>query len=110
MLRRFRNQNRPPEAEADRLEERNRRVVFEPKHIMASGSLAPQFPWTPIEARKRNGEPEMRNYWDGGLVDNTPLGDALEAFSDGDKVYRLLIVLNLYPLTGIAAEEPVRCR
>jgi len=100
VLRRFRNQNRPPEAEADRLEERNRRVVFEPKHIMASGSLAPQFPWTPIEARKRNGEPEIRNYWDGGLVDNTPLGDALEAFSDGDKVYRLLIVLNLYPLTG----------
>jgi NTE family protein len=91
VLRRFRNRNRPPDAEADRLEESDRRVVFEPKHIMASGSLAPQFPWTPIEAG---------NYWDGGLVDNTPLGDALEAFSDGDKVYRLLIVLNLYPLRG----------
>ena len=72
----------------------------QPKHIMVSGSLAPQFPWTPIEARKGNGELELRNYWDGGLVDNTPLGDALEAFSDGEKVYRLLIVLNLYPLTG----------
>jgi NTE family protein len=100
VLRRFRNKNRPPEAEADRLEESDRRVTFEPKHIMASGSLAPQFPWTPIEGRKSNGEPEMRNYWDGGLVDNTPLGDALEAFSGGDKVYRLLIVLNLYPLKG----------
>ena len=91
VLRRFRNQNRPPEAELDRLEESDRRVMFEPKHIMASGSLAPQFPWTPVGTR---------NYWDGGLVDNTPLGDALEAFSDHDKVYRLLIVLNLYPLAG----------
>jgi NTE family protein len=100
VLRRFRNQNRPPDAEPDRLEERNRRVLFEPKHIMASGSLAPQFPWTSIEARKRNGDLELRNYWDGGLVDNTPLGDALEAFSEGEKVSRLLVVLNLYPLKG----------
>jgi len=100
VLRRFRNKNRPPEAEPDRLEESDRRVTFEPKHILASGSLAPQFPWTPIEAPKRNGELEIRNYWDGGLVDNTPLGDALEAFSEDDKVYRLLIVLNLYPLKG----------
>jgi NTE family protein len=91
VLRRFRNKNRPPEAEPDRLEETDRRVVFEPKHIMASGSLAPQFPWTSIGTR---------HYWDGGLVDNTPLGDAIEAFSDGDNVYRLLIVLNLYPLRG----------
>jgi NTE family protein len=91
VLRRFRNQNRPPDAEVDRLEESDRRVAFEAKHIMASGSLAPQFPWTPIGTR---------NYWDGGLVDNTPLGDALEAFSDDDKVYRLLIVLNLYPVKG----------
>jgi predicted acylesterase/phospholipase RssA len=91
VLRRFRNRNRPPDAEPDRLEESDRRVVFEPQHIIASGSLAPQFPWTSIG---------RRNYWDGGLVDNTPLGDALEAFSEDDKVYRLLIVLNLYPLKG----------
>jgi len=100
VLRRFRNKNRPPDAEPDRLEERNRRVVFEPKHIMASGSLAPQFPWTSIEGRKRNGAPEARNYWDGGLVDNTPIGDALEAFSGDEQVYRLVIVLNLYPVRG----------
>jgi predicted acylesterase/phospholipase RssA len=100
VLRRFRNKNRPPEAEPDRLEESDRRVAFEPKHIMASGSLAPPFPWTPVEGRNRHGQPEIRNYWDGGLVDNTPLGDALEAFSEDDKVYRLLIVLNLYPLKG----------
>jgi predicted acylesterase/phospholipase RssA len=91
VLRRFRNKNRPPDAEPDRLEESDRRIVFEPKHIMASGSLAPQFPWTSID---------RRHYWDGGLVDNTPLGDALEAFSEDDSVYRLLVVLNLYPLKG----------
>src|ERR1051325_4312572 len=100
VLRRFRNKNRPPEAEPDRLEESDRRVVFGPEHIMASGSLAPPFPWTPIESRDRQGELDIRNYWDGGLVDNTPLGDALEAFSEHTKVYRLLVVLNLYPLRG----------
>ena len=45
-LRRFRNQARPTRAESDRAEEKNDPVVFEPKHILASGSLAPQFPWT----------------------------------------------------------------
>jgi NTE family protein len=100
ILRRFRNKNRPPDAEPDRLEESDRRVDFEPKHIMASGSLAPPFPWTPIEGQTRHGGLETRRYWDGGLVDNTPLGDALEAFSEDARVYRLLIVLNLYPLRG----------
>jgi len=100
VLRRFRNKNRPPEAEPDRLDESDRRVAFAPEHIMASGSLAPPFPWTPIEGRNRHGHLEARNYWDGGLVDNTPLGDALEAFSNDSTVYRLLIVLNLYPLRG----------
>ena len=61
------------------------------EHIMASGSLAPQFPWTRIGTQL---------YWDGGIVDNTPLGDAMEAFSEDDEVYRLLVVMNLYPLTG----------
>jgi predicted acylesterase/phospholipase RssA len=100
VLRRFRNKNRPPEAEPDRLEESDRRVIFAPEHIMASGSLAPPFPWTPIESRNGRGNLETRNYWDGGIVDNTPLGDALEAFSEDASVYRLLIVLNLYPLRG----------
>ena len=60
-----------------------------PEHIMASGSLPPQFPWTSIDGR---------NYWDGGLVDNAPLGDAIAAFSHGDDVYRILLVMDLYPL------------
>jgi NTE family protein len=35
-----------------------------PEHVMASGSLPPGFPATEIEGE---------NYWDGGLVSNTPL-------------------------------------
>ena len=95
-LRRFRNKPKPPRAEAKRTEEDDESVVFEPKHILASGSLAPQFPWTEVGDHL---------YWDGGLVDNTPLGDAIEAFSDDDEVYRLLIVMNLYPLTGKEPED-----
>ena len=60
-----------------------------PKHILASGSLPPQFPWTGIAGHR---------FWDGGIVDNTPLGDVIEAFTPGDAVDRLLIVMNLYPL------------
>jgi len=60
-----------------------------PKHVMASGSLPPQFPWTEID---------RQFYWDGGLVDNAPLGDAIDAFSSDADVERVLVVLNLYPL------------
>ena len=63
-----------------------------PRHVLASGSLPPQFPWTTINGRR---------YWDGGLVDNSPIGDAVDAFSPGEGVERLLIVMNLYPLHGL---------
>ena len=89
-LKRFRNaagrEKRPQRPEEDDVV-----VPFAAEHIMASGSLAPQFPWTRIGTQL---------YWDGGIVDNTPLGDAMEAFSEDDQVYRLLVVMNLYPLTG----------
>jgi NTE family protein len=62
-----------------------------PEHIMASGSLPPQFPWTKIDGC---------SYWDGALVDNTPLGDAIDAFSHGDDVCRILVVMDLYPLSA----------
>jgi NTE family protein len=96
VLKRFRNKRLSAAQQARKTakhqsEEQNEFVQFAPHHIMASGSLAPQFPWTQIDDRL---------YWDGGLVDNTPLGDAMEAFSDDDKVYRLLVVMNLYPLTA----------
>jgi NTE family protein len=62
---------------------------IEPRHVLASGSLPPGFPWTEID-----GMP----YWDGGLVDNTPLGLAIDAFSTDPDVDRMLVVMNLYPL------------
>jgi predicted acylesterase/phospholipase RssA len=62
---------------------------IEPRHVLASGSLPPGFPWTEID-----GMP----YWDGGIVDNTPIGTAIDAFSTDPQVYRLLVVMNLYPL------------
>ena len=39
----------------------------------------------------------MRHYWDGGIVDNTPLTDAIDSFSVGPDVNRLLVVMNLFP-------------
>ena len=62
---------------------------IEPRHVLASGSLPPGFPWTEID-----GMP----HWDGGLVDNTPLGLAIDAFSTNPDVDRMLVVMNLYPL------------
>jgi NTE family protein len=66
-------------------------VEIEPRHILASGSLPPQFPWTKIGSRL---------YWDAGIVDNTPLGDVIDAFTPGNEVDRLLVAMNLYPLRG----------
>jgi NTE family protein len=58
-----------------------------PRHVLASGSLPPGFPATPIDGRK---------FWDGGIVDNTPLGDAIDAFSGAADVDRILVVMNLF--------------
>ena len=96
-LRRFRNAA-GRQQRSQRPEEDDVVVPFTAEHIMASGSLAPQFPWTVIDKRL---------YWDGGIVDNTPLGDAMEVFSESAEVYRLLVVMNLYPLTGKKPENLV---
>jgi len=69
-------------------------IRIEPEHVLASGSLAPQFPWT--EIADKDGKPHY--YWDGGLIDNTPLGDVFDAFSADDDVDRLIVVMNLFPL------------
>jgi NTE family protein len=71
-------------------------TTIEPHHILASGSIPPQFPWTDISA----GGAAVRHYWDGGIVDNTPLGDAIDAFSAAPGVRRLLVVINLFPQTA----------
>jgi NTE family protein len=69
----------------------DRHEAIKPRHVLASGSLPPQFPWTTIAGA---------HYWDGGIADNTPLGDVMDAFSTDDDVRRLLVVMNLYPLTA----------
>jgi predicted acylesterase/phospholipase RssA len=76
-LTRFRNHPRMGEQQA----------AIRPQHVLASGSLPPGFPATPIGDRK---------FWDGGIVDNTPLGDAIEAFSGAADVDRILVVMNLF--------------
>jgi NTE family protein len=67
-------------------------TTITPKHVLASGSLPPQFPWTAIGQRDN-----ARNYWDGGVIDNTPLGTAIDAFTPGNDVSRFLVVMNLFP-------------
>ena len=68
-------------------------TTIEPKHVLASGSLAPQFPATQI------GEgADAHLYWDGGLIDNTPLGAAIDAFDPHPSVGKLLVIMNLFPL------------
>jgi NTE family protein len=63
------------------------KIEIGPQHVLASGSLPPAFPTIGINGR---------NFWDGGVVDNTPLGDAIDAFSRSDEVDRILIVMNLF--------------
>jgi predicted acylesterase/phospholipase RssA len=84
-----------PEKQKDDPNEQRKRVPIEPHHVLASASLPPQFPWTKIEDKGTYGY-----YWDGGIVDNTPLGEVMDAFSPGDDVDRVLVVMNLYPLAG----------
>jgi NTE family protein len=55
----------------------NREQVIGPEHVMASGALPPGFP--PVEI---DGE----DYWDGGLVSNTPLQYVLDEVPRPDMV------------------------
>jgi NTE family protein len=72
---------------SNRPEEDGKKTEVTPRHVLASGSLPPQFPATLI-----NGA----SYWDGGIVDNTPLGDAIAAFSPDGTAERFLVVMNLF--------------
>jgi predicted acylesterase/phospholipase RssA len=62
-------------------------TTIEPAHVLASGSLPPAFPATTIDSN---------DFWDGGIIDNTPLGDAIDAFSESSDADRILIVMNLF--------------
>jgi len=66
---------------------------IEPKHVLASSSLAPQFPATQI-----GDGADAPCYWDGGLIDNTPFGAAFDALDPDPNVGKLLVVMNLFPL------------
>ncbi len=70
-------------------------TMIKPEHVLASGSLPPQFPWTDISDGSK-----PHHYWDGGIVDNTPLGYAIDAFSPDPGVDRALVVMNLFPATA----------
>jgi len=62
-------------------------------HILASGSLPPNFPMTEVNGTA---------YWDGGLFDNTPLGAVIERMDPhpGAKDERQIIVVDLFPNLG----------
>lgn len=62
--------------------------VIRPEHVMASGALPPGFP--PVEI---DGE----QYWDGGMVSNTPLDWVLSAPSDLDT---LIFQVDLWSAEG----------
>jgi NTE family protein len=57
-------------------------------HILASGSLPPSFPMTNIKGRE---------YWDGGLFDNTPMGAVLDRLGGDPHDERTVYVVNLFP-------------
>jgi NTE family protein len=54
------------------------------KHVLASGSLPPGFPWTTIAGR---------HYWDGGLVSNSPIDQVVEV---GGLTGKNVFVVNLW--------------
>ena len=62
-------------------------------HILASGSLPPNFPMTDVNGTA---------YWDGGIFDNTPLGAVIERMNPASRVKneRQIIVVNLFPNRG----------
>jgi predicted acylesterase/phospholipase RssA len=62
-------------------------------HILASGSLPPNFPMTPVD---------KKFYWDGGIFDNTPLGAVIERMNPekSREAERRIIVVNLFPNAG----------
>lgn len=59
------------------------------EHVLASASLPPAFPQTPIG---------KRFFWDGGLFDNTPLSPVIKALTTDQDTQ--LVVVNLFPAKG----------
>ncbi len=68
-----------------------------PEHVMASGSLPPAFPATEIEGEE---------YWDGGLVSNTPLQWVLDSRPREDT---LAFQIDLWSARGEFPRNLVEC-
>jgi len=66
----------------------NHREQIEPEHVLASGSLPPAFPPTPVEGRL---------YWDGACVSNTPL-DAI--VDEPGNPHLVVFVIDLWDAAG----------
>lgn len=78
-----------------RLEEFSNRSRITPRHVMASASLPPVFPATRIDGH---------DYWDGGLISNTPLRPALNAIevlnlADPGAKWEIIVVDLFAPIT-----------
>jgi NTE family protein len=68
----------------------SKRESIEPSHVLASGSLPPGFPATPIDGRL---------YWDGACVSNTPLD---EIVARSGHAHLVVFVIDLWSLAGKA--------
>ena len=66
-------------------------------HVIASGSLPPAFPMTTLRVGGKE-----QPFWDGGLFDNTPLGEVLKHMANPPKPDQTIYVVNLFP-----SEAPV---
>jgi NTE family protein len=66
----------------------NRHTRIEPEHVLASGALPPGFPAVRIDGEE---------YWDGGLVSNTPLN---YVWDQKPLNTALIIQVNLFPGEG----------
>ncbi len=66
----------------------NRKTHIKPEHVLASGALPPGFPAVEIDGEE---------YWDGGLVSNTPLH---YVWDEKPLTTALIIQVNLFPGHG----------
>ena len=67
-----------------------------PKHVMASGALPPAFPGVEIDGEE---------YWDGGLVSNTPI---TYVWDQKPLTTALLVQVNLFPNKGEQPQDMVQ--
>jgi NTE family protein len=68
----------------------NTRQKIGSEHVLASGSLPPGFPATVVDGEQ---------YWDGGIVSNTPLGAVLD---DLPSVHTVVFMIDLWSAAGKA--------